>query len=97
VATVETAEELVDLLDATGAGRTLVACLVASPDTVARRIDAREPDTWKGREGLIAHARRLADTVPSLPGIDICISTDHLDAATAAGHLLDALAERGML
>ena len=96
-ATVESEAELVDVIDASGAGRTLVASLVASPDTLARRIQSREPEAWLGRQRLIAHARRLAEIVPALPGVDVRISTEDGDTTTVAGQLLDALRERGML
>jgi ribose 1,5-bisphosphokinase PhnN len=96
-ATVETAEELVDLVDATAAGRTLVACLVASPATVRRRIEAREPESWPGKRRLMAHASHLAEVVPGLPGIDLRVATDSGDAEHAAAQLARALAERGML
>jgi hypothetical protein len=96
-ATVETAAELADLVEATGAARTLVACLVASPDTVVRRIEAREPDSWPGKRRLMAHAFRLAEVVPGLPGIDLHLATDTCSAEEAAAQLADALAELGML
>ncbi len=57
VATTETAQELRGVIDATRADRSLVACLVASAETVAERLQRREPDDWPGKQALIARAR----------------------------------------
>jgi broad-specificity NMP kinase len=47
-ATCATAEELAGVKGATAAELLLVVCLRASPETVAARIDAREPNRWPG-------------------------------------------------
>ncbi|WCB92727.1 hypothetical protein DSM104299_01426 [Baekduia alba] len=85
-ATTETAAELAGVVAATGcaASDVLVVCLSAPPDLVAARITAREPDTWPGKPHLITHARQLAETMPSLPGIDLVLSTQGREAADVA-------------
>jgi hypothetical protein len=88
--TAETAEQLAATVAATGAERAVVACLVASADTVARRIDEREPDEWPGKPGLIAHARDLAVSIPRLEGIDLHISTENRGAREVADEIFAA-------
>ena len=90
-ATTETAGELRGVLEALGAARVLVVCLRAAPDTVARRIAEREPDAWPGKEALIVHARALAESMPSIAGLDLVIDTDGRDAVDVAREVRDAL------
>jgi hypothetical protein len=96
-ATVETAEELAAVKSATGAERLLVVCLRASPATVARRIDAREPDHWPGKAPLIARARQLASSTPRLPDIDLVIDTEQRAAEDVAAEILEVMRGREML
>jgi chloramphenicol 3-O-phosphotransferase len=96
-ATVETAEDLAALRNATAAELLLVVCLSASPETVAARIDAREPDRWPGKAPLIARARHLASSTPHLPGVDLVIDTEERDAEDVAAEILQAMRRRGML
>jgi hypothetical protein len=74
-----------------------VVCLRASSETVASRLDAREPDRWPGKEPLIARARRLADSVPHLPAVDMIIDTEARQADDVAGEIFEAMRGRGML
>jgi broad-specificity NMP kinase len=87
-ATTEDAEQLAAVITAAAASRTLVIALSAPPDVVASRIAAREPDDWPGKERLIAHARALAKSIPSLPGIDHTINTTHRSAPDVAAEIL---------
>ncbi|WP_445148980.1 hypothetical protein [Baekduia sp. Peel2402] len=87
-ATTEDAAQLRAVVDATAAERAIVVALAASPDVVAARIDAREPDDWPGKDRLIAHARDLAETIPSLPGVDHVIDTTDRDARDVAAEIL---------
>jgi hypothetical protein len=96
-ATVESAAELDALRRATAADRLLVVCLSASPDVVAARIDAREPDRWPGKQPLIELARRLALSTPQLPAGDLVIETDGRVAQDVAGEIFHAMRARGML
>jgi chloramphenicol 3-O-phosphotransferase len=96
-ATVETAENLAALKSAIGATRLLVVCLRASPETVAARIDAREPAHWPGKPALIARARRLASSTPRLSGIDLVIDTEQRAAEDVASEILGVMRRRDML
>jgi chloramphenicol 3-O-phosphotransferase len=90
-ATTETADELRDVLEALAAVRVLVVCLKAAPDTVAARIAQREPDAWPGKQTLIAHARELAESIPSIEGLDAIVDTDDRDPVDVAREIRDAL------
>jgi broad-specificity NMP kinase len=59
-ATCATAEELAGVKATTAAELLLVVCLSASPETVAARLEAREPGRWPGKAPLIERARRFA-------------------------------------
>ncbi len=96
-ATVVSGEDLAALRRATAAERLLVVCLSASPETVAARIGAREPDRWPGKSPLIERARRLALRAPGLPGLDLLISTEHRDAEDVAAEVFQEMRRRGML
>lgn len=96
-ATVETADELHRVVRATRAERRLVACLSASPETVAARIADREPDRWPGKPGLTAHARQLAGLVPRLDGIDLVIETDDRAEDEVAAELHTEMRNRGLI
>jgi broad-specificity NMP kinase len=88
--TAETAEQLAGTVTATGAERASVVCLTASAETVARRLEEREPDVWPGKAALIAHARELAVAIPRLAGIDLHISTEDRDAHAVADEIFAA-------
>jgi shikimate kinase len=96
-ATVETAADLDMARRALAAERLLVVCLTASPETVAARIDEREPDRWPGKQPLIERARQLASSTPGLPGIDLLIDTEQRDAQDVAQEVLEAMRSRAML
>jgi adenylate kinase family enzyme len=95
VATTETQADLEVLLAAVGASRKLVVALAAPGDVCAARVLEREPERWAGREALAAHARELASVIPSLPGVDVVLSTDGRSAEAVAGELLDAAVNGG--
>jgi hypothetical protein len=91
-ATTETTDELRGVAEAVAADRTSVVLLVAGPDVVATRIDAREPDRWPGKAHLIAHARELAISMPrELDGVDARIDTDGRAAVDVAVEVRDVL------
>ena len=96
-ATVETAEDLAAARTAAACELLLVVCLSASPETVAARIDVREPDHWPGKALLIARARQLASSTPCLPGIDHVITTERRAAEDVASEILDLMRRRRML
>ena len=57
--TIETEDELAQLIGAIGAEDVFVVRLHAAPDTLAERIVAREPPHWSGLAGLVEHARAM--------------------------------------
>jgi chloramphenicol 3-O-phosphotransferase len=83
-ATTETGEELSGVLTAARADRSLVVCLTAPAETLATRLDSREPDRWPGKLALIEHARALAATIPRLDGFDLTIDTSERDVEDVA-------------
>ncbi|HXB15487.1 MAG TPA: hypothetical protein VNV44_07055 [Solirubrobacteraceae bacterium] len=95
--TPESEAELQSVVAATGAERTLLACLRAPTEAIAARLREREPDRWPGKEALIAHARALSGTVPALDGIDLTLDTDGREAEQLARTVLEAMRERGLL
>jgi broad-specificity NMP kinase len=97
VATTETSEELAAVIDATGVDQVATVLLAASPEVIAARIDAREPDGWPGKQRLIAHARQLAASRPQLAPIDVRVDTNDRDAAEVAADVLTALKGLGVL
>jgi gluconate kinase len=72
-----------------------VVALAAPADVLGARLDAREPDVWPGKPGLIAHARALAETIPALPGVDLVIDTTDREARDVAREILAAALQRG--
>lgn len=86
-ATIETQLELQGIIDALAVDRVIVVCLRAGPDAVATRIADREPDAWPGKASLIAHARVLAESIPSIAGIDVVICTEGRSPVDVAGEI----------
>ena len=78
-----TQDELAQLIEAVGAEETFVVRLHAPPDTLAERIIAREPPSWSGLAGLVAHARAMAD----VPGADLVLSTEGEAAEAVAARI----------
>jgi len=89
--------ELQGVIEAAGVQRSVVVCLTAPPETVASRIDAREPDRWPGKTRLLDRACRLALSIPALPGIDLVIDTDGREAEAVAAEIRDELRARGVV
>jgi chloramphenicol 3-O-phosphotransferase len=96
-ATAENAQELSLITAAIRAERLLIVCLSASPETVAARLGAREPDRWPGKAGLIARARGLALAMPALSGIDRLIDTESVSVDQVAGEVRDEMRAHGLL
>jgi chloramphenicol 3-O-phosphotransferase len=96
-ATPETADDLRLLIDAAGAERKLVVCLSAPAETVSARVADREPDRWPGKQRLIAHARKLAQAIPELDGIDLVLDTTTGDPDDVACDIRDAMKAAGLL
>lgn len=96
-ATPETAADLAAVRGAVGADTTFVVLLTIDPATAAARVEAREPDRWPGKAGLVAHAAELALALDALPGIDARISTADRSAVDVAGEIVALMRERGLL
>lgn len=90
-ATLESEADLRGVVEAADADKTLVVCLRAAAETLAERLDAREPVSWPGRQRLIEHARELADRVAAIEGVDLVIDTDSLDRDETVEEILGAL------
>lgn len=98
VATPESDAELDAIIAAIDPEPSLVVCLTVPPELAAERIAAREPDDWPGKRGLVAHARELAVSVPSLTRIDAVIDTSHSPPrAELATRLRALMREHGLL
>lgn len=95
-ATTETTEELAAVRDAIAVDRLVSVLLTVPPEVAATRIDAREPDGWPGKQGLIEHARQLAVSMRNLAGIDIRIDTDGREAGDVAVELREAMRPYGL-
>jgi hypothetical protein len=74
--TLETDDDVAQLLAAIGAEELFVVRLQARPDALADRIVAREPASWSGLRALVDHAQALATSMPALAGVDLVLSTD---------------------
>jgi hypothetical protein len=97
VATTETEEQLQAVVEAVADERVLVVCLSVPGGVAARRVAEREPDSWPGKLALVDHARKLADEIPLLPGVEVVIGTDHRRAVEVAAEVKDLLTARGLI
>jgi adenylate kinase family enzyme len=96
-ATVEDAEQLRELLASVGADVTFVVCLAAPGDVLAERLERREPDSWPGKRRLVAHARELAQSIPSLEGVEVVIDTSEREAVDVATQIHGEMKARGLV
>lgn len=84
-ATTENDRELERVIDAIDCERTLVVCMRAPAEVVARRVADREPDEWPGKQQLVDHARDLALVIPELSRVDAVVdSSEQPVPATAS-------------
>jgi hypothetical protein len=74
--TLETNDDVAQLLAAVAADDVLVVRLEAHPNTLAERIIEREPAGWSGLPGLVEHAQELAGSMRGLAGVDLVLSTE---------------------
>jgi cytidylate kinase len=89
--TLETDDDLAWLLHAVGADERLVVRLEAQPATLVERLIEREPATWSGLADLIEHTQVLAETMPTLRGVDLVVSTEGERPEEAAARIRAAL------
>jgi hypothetical protein len=79
------------LLEAAGPGRRLLVRLEAEPDTLERRIRARERPGWSGLSTLVDSSRRLAESMRSLGDVDLVMSTEGERAEAVGARVLAVL------
>jgi chloramphenicol 3-O-phosphotransferase len=89
--TIETDDDLAEILDALGADESFVVRLEANPATLAERIIQRESDGWPGLSELVEHAQQLAATVPAAESINLVLSTEGQPPDTVAAQIREAL------
>ncbi len=65
--TLETDDDVAQLLAPIGAEEVLVVRLQARPEALVDRIVAREPASWSGLRALVDHAQELAASIPTSP------------------------------
>jgi chloramphenicol 3-O-phosphotransferase len=92
--TLETDDDVAELLAAVDADDTLLVRLEAPPQTLAERIVEREPASWSGLSGLVEHAQELAASMPELAGIDLVLSTAEQRPDEVAARIRAALPVR---
>lgn len=88
--TLESDHDVAQLLGAVEADAHFLVRLEARPDTLAARIAAREPRSWSGLPGLVAHANVLAATMPALRGVHLVVSTENVRPEEVAARIRDA-------
>jgi hypothetical protein len=89
--TLETDDDVAQLLAAVGAEDVFLVRLEAHPDALVERIVGREPASWSGLRALVDHAQELAASMPELAGVDLVLTTDDqrpedVAARVRAGH-----------
>jgi broad-specificity NMP kinase len=90
-ATVEDDAYAEAVLDAAGTEEHLFVRLEAGTDTLERRLLAREPQGWSGLTALIESSRRLAESMRSLSGVTLVLSTEGEEPEQVATRLRAAL------
>ena len=89
--TLETDDDVAQLLAAVDAEDVFLVRLEARPDALVERIVAREPSSWSGLRPLVDHAQELATSMPALGDVDLVLATDDqrpedVAARLRAGH-----------
>jgi GTPase SAR1 family protein len=92
--TLETNDDLNQLLDVLDADRSFLVRLEAQPATLVERIVEREPESWSGLAGLVEHAQELAATMPALRGVDLVLTTEAQRPEAVAQRIRAALPDR---
>ena len=88
--TLESDNEVLQLLDAVRADEHMLVRLDARPATLIERITQREPASWSGLSGLLAYAQRLSRAMPLLRGVDLVIGTEGAHAEDVAARIRHA-------
>ena len=74
--TLESDDDVADLLAAVAAEEAFIVGLEAPAATLVDRISEREPASWSGLPALVAHAQELASSMANLRGVDLVLSTE---------------------
>src|SRR4051794_5209022 len=74
--TLETNDDVAELLAAVDADDSVLVRLEARLQTLVERIIEREPASWSGLPGLVEHAQELATAMPDLAGVKLVMSTE---------------------
>lgn len=82
------------MLEAAGADEHMLVRLEAEPATLERRLLEREPAGWSGLSALVDASQRLAESMPSLDGVDLVLSTEGQRPDQVAARLELAVRER---
>lgn len=90
--TIESGEDLRRLLAAVGADEHAVVRLEADPETLRRRITAREPAGWSGLDELLAASSRLSTVIAGLD-VALALSTEGQRPPVVAERIRDAFAD----
>jgi hypothetical protein len=91
---IESAAHLGDVLAALGADEHLLVRLGAAPDTLRRRIVAREPPGWWGLAFLLEEAGRLAGTLGALDGVHLVLDTERMEPPEITERIRAALTQQ---
>lgn len=79
------------LLDALEVDDVLVVRLTAPVEVLRERIIDREPSDWVGLPRLVQAIETLADSIASLPGVDLVMDTAGADPRSIAGNIRQSL------
>jgi broad-specificity NMP kinase len=85
--TLETDADVAELLEAVGADEVFLVRLEAHTASLVERIIEREPPSWSGLSGLVAHAVELAASMPALGSVDMVLSTEDQSAEDVAARI----------
>jgi hypothetical protein len=92
--TLESDDDVAQLLRAVGADEYFLVRLEARAATLVERLVEREPASWSGLPGLVEHAQQLATSMPALGGVDLVVSTEGNRAEDVAARIRAACADR---
>ena len=91
---IESDAHLADVLAALGADDHLLVRLEAEPETLRRRIIAREPEGWFGLDHLLNEMEQLHGSMPALEGVHLVMDTERLTTAQVTEAIRAALPDR---
>lgn len=69
----------------------LMVRLTAPPEVLRTRLIRREPEDWIGLPRLLAAVMQLAESMSTLPGIDVVLATEAHSIEQVASMIVEAL------